>query len=49
MNPRKRVLYSLNCYFLSLNVIHDIDFFGDGLVFIFICISKSFFVQYSSL
>ena len=30
-------------------MIHDTDFFDDGLVFIFICISTSFFVQYSSL
>ena len=28
----------------SLKVIHDIDFFGDDLVSIFICISTLFFL-----
>ena len=49
MNRRKWVWYSLHCYFSSLKEFHVIDFFVGGLVSIFICISTSFFVQYSSL
>ena len=32
----------IDCYFSSLKVIFDIDFFGASLLFIFICISTRF-------
>ena len=32
----------IDCYFSSLKVIFDIDFFGASLLFIFICISTWF-------
>ena len=36
------LINEMDCYFSSLKVIFDIDFFGAGLLFIFICISTSF-------
>ena len=36
------LINEIDCYFSSLKVIFDIDFFGAGLLFIFICISTSF-------
>ena len=36
------LINEIDCYFSNLKVIFDIDFFGAGLLFIFICISTSF-------
>ena len=36
------LINEIDCYFSSLKVIFDIDFFCAGLLFIFICISTSF-------
>ena len=36
------LINEIDCYFSSLQVIFDIDFFGAGLLFIFICISTLF-------
>ena len=36
------LINEIDCYFSSLQVIFDIDFFGAGLLFIFICISSLF-------
>ena len=36
------LMNEIDCYFSNLKVIFDIDFFGVGLLFIFICISTSF-------
>ena len=33
------MINELHCHFSSLNFIRDIDFFGAGLLFIFVCIS----------
>ena len=36
------LMNEIDCYFSNLKVIFDIDFFGVGLLFIFIYISTSF-------